>query len=304
MKVGLIDVDRLTFTRQRFPNLALMKISGWHKAHGDTVTWCTNPMERFDLVYMSKVFDETYVPDIDWIPNADEIVKGGGGYEASAKLPDEVEHAYPDYALYEEIIPSFRDTAIGYLTRGCPRNCPWCVVASIEGRTSRKVANLEEFWHGQKHINLMDPNLLACRKDRMDLLDQLARSEAWVNFSQGLDIRFMTNDVADLLNKIKVERFHFAWDNPKEDLRQYLDRFAERSRIKDHRRKIVYILTNYNSSHEEDLYRVYEVERRGYDADVRIYDKPHAPLITLRLQRWCNNRFVHGACPRFEDYTG
>jgi hypothetical protein len=71
MRIGLIDVDS-----HNFPNLALMKISAWHKARGDEVEWCI-PLMHYDIVYQSKVFDETYSQDIDWYPNADKIIKGG-----------------------------------------------------------------------------------------------------------------------------------------------------------------------------------------------------------------------------------
>ena len=94
MKIGLIDVD--SFNRApKYPDLALMKISAWHKARGDDVEWWWG-FSHYDRVYMSKVFDETYVPDIPEPVNADEIVKGGTGYGLENKLPDEIEHTYPD----------------------------------------------------------------------------------------------------------------------------------------------------------------------------------------------------------------
>jgi radical SAM superfamily enzyme YgiQ (UPF0313 family) len=125
MKIGLIDVDG-----HNFPNLALMKISAWHKAKGDTVEWCL-PIDHYDIVYQSKVFDETYSPDIEWMPMADKVIKGGTGYGLDNKLPDEIEHIYPDYSLYPELT---KDTAYGFLTRGCPRGCKFCIVASKEGK--------------------------------------------------------------------------------------------------------------------------------------------------------------------------
>ena len=98
MNIGLIDVDG-----HNFPNLALMKISAWHKSRGDHVEWCV-PIQRYDRVYQSRVFDDTYSADIDWIPQADEIIKGGTGYGLDNKLPDEIEHIYPDYSLYPYIM--------------------------------------------------------------------------------------------------------------------------------------------------------------------------------------------------------
>ena len=292
MKIGLIDVDG-----HNFPNLALMKISAWHKAQGDTVEWCF-PMDHYDIVYQSKVYDETYSPDIDWVPNADKVIKGGTGYGLDNKLPPEIEHIFPDYSIYPELT---KDTAYGFLTRGCPRGCAFCIVAGKEGRRSHKVADLSEFWNGQKHIELLDPNLLAC-KDRLELLDQLADSKAMVNFSQGLDIRFTNEEIAEKLNNIRVKRLHFAWDNPDDDLVPYFERFTAAYKRKSSGGKCVYILTNFNSTMEQNLHRIYTVRDLGYDPYVMVYDKPNAPKEIKHLQRWVNNKFIFRKCERFEDY--
>ena len=137
--IGLIDVDG-----HNFPNLPLMKISAYHKQMGDDVEWWL-PLNHYDKVYVSKVF--TFTPDIETCINADEVVYGGTGYGLKNNLPDEIEHMYPDYSLYPELT---KDTAYGFLTRGCPRACPFCIVAEKEGRKSVKVADLNEFWDGQK----------------------------------------------------------------------------------------------------------------------------------------------------------
>lgn len=294
MKIGLIDVDG-----HHFPNLALMKISAWHKAHGDTVEWCL-PLDRYDIVYQSKVFDDTYSPDIDWVPYADKVVKGGTGYGLDNHLPDEVEHMYPDYSIYPELTD---DTAYGFLTRGCPRHCDFCIVGDKEGLKSHKVADLNEFWRGQKNIVLMDPNLLACR-DHPDLLRQLADSGAYVDFSQGLDIRMTTPENIALLNRVKVKNIHFAWDRPSDDLKPFFERYKQYATHKIHGKfGTVYILTNHGSTIEQDLHRIYSVRELGYDPYVMVYDKPHAPQITKDLQRWCNAKFIIGACPDFGNYN-
>lgn len=294
MRVGLIDVDG----SKKFPNLALMKISAHHKSRGDTVEWAY-AMEHYDIVYQSKVFDDTYSRDIDWIPNADVIIKGGTGYGLDNVLPDEIEHQYPDYGLYPDIT---KDTAYGFLSRGCPRHCEFCIVGDKEGLRSVKVADLSEFWRGQKYIKLLDPNLLCC-KDRLELLDQLADSRAYVDFTQGLDIRAMNPDVIDRINRIRLKEIHFAWDNPKQDLRTEFSYYAGAAKHKPHGDfGTVYVLTNFNSTIEEDLYRIYTLREMGYLPDVRVYDKPNAPKEIRDLQRWCNNRWIFKSCPRFEDY--
>ena len=202
MKVGLIDVDG-----HNFPNLALMKISAYHKAKGHEVEF-TNPLLPYDIVYQARVFD--FTPDFITCIQADEIIKGGTGYDLKSKLPAEVENQYPDYGLY-----GIRNTAYGYLTRGCPRGCPFCIVGEKEGRKSVKVADLGQFWKGQREIKLLDPNLLAC-KDHEELLQQLVDSRAWVDFTQGLDIRLMTAAATDLIKQIKIKMLHFAWDREKD----------------------------------------------------------------------------------------
>lgn len=207
MKIGLIDVDNVGKTGKRFPNLALMKLSAWHKQQGDTVEWY-QPMfsGHMDRVYMSKVF--SWTKDYEYYIDADEVVKGGSGYcislqggrevydkETDKPLPFEIEHIMPDYSIY-----GITDTAYGFMSRGCPRGCGFCHVAAKEGRKSYKVADLKEFWNGQKYIELLDPNTLAC-EDWKDILWQLANSGAYVDFNQGVDIRLMTEKKAEIIQK-------------------------------------------------------------------------------------------------------
>lgn len=294
MKIGLIDVDG-----HNFPNLALMKISAWHKSKGDTVEWCL-PFDHYDIVYQSKVFDETYSPDISWEPWADQVIKGGTGYGSDNKLPDEIEHMYPDYGLYPGLT---KDTAYGFLTRGCPRACDFCIVDEKEGRRSVKVADLSEFWRGQKNIVLMDPNILACR-EHPDLLRQLIDSGAYVDFNQGLDIRMTTPENIALINRVKVKNIHFAWDRPTDDLKPYFERYKEYATHKIHGKYgTVYILVNHGSTIEQDLHRIYTVRELGFDPYVMVYDKPHSPQIIKDLQRWCNAKWIMGACPDFKLYN-
>ena len=153
-RIGLIDVDG----GKTFPNLALMKISAYHKSIGDEVEWYSAFDGWFDKVYLSKVF--SFTPDYDYHINAHEVVRGGTGYAISLvngkevfdkskdiNLPAEIEHCYPDYSLYPELT---KDTAFGFLTRGCPRGCDFCIVEKKEGKCSIKVADLHEFWGGRR----------------------------------------------------------------------------------------------------------------------------------------------------------
>ena len=302
-KIGLIDVDS-----RNFPSLPLMKISSWHKKQGDEVEWY-NPFTHYDLVYKSKVFSDT--ADYCYPINADKVIRGGTGYaihgaggehykkEDDPSLPDEIEHIYPDYDLY-----GIKDTAYGFLTRGCPRGCDFCIVAKKEGMCSRKVADLQEFRGGQRNIVLCDPNILAC-KEWKDLLGQLEESKAMIDLNQGLDARMLTEEKCLAIERLKIKEIHFAWDRyeDKEKVLPKLRMFSEICKMKPHmHNSIVYVLVNHTSTIEQDLERIYTLRDLGYWAYVMVYDKPHAPQVYRDMQRWCNNRFIFGSCPRFEDY--
>lgn len=289
MNIGLIDVDS-----HNFPNLALMKLSAYHKNRGDQVEWW-NGLKHYDIVYKSRIFTDTYSEDVDYCINADKVVKGGTGYDLKNKLPYEVEHQYPDYNLYS----GGGGRAYGFLTRGCPRNCPFCIVSEKEGNT-HTVAELSEFWKGQNEIMLMDSNITAS-KDCERLFDSLIASKALINFEGGLDIRFLTDKGADQLNRMNTSMIHFAWDNYEFKTYDKLKRFRPMLK-KDGRNLRVYVLTNFNTTTAQDLERIYKLKELDYDPYVMIYDKPNAPKETRRLQRWCNNKFIFRACESFEDY--
>lgn len=291
-----------------------MKLSAWHKQQGDEVMWY-EPLfhslgEPLDKVYMSKVFN--FSPDYQYCINAKEVIKGGSGYCISLKdgkevfdkskdieLPYEIEHIYPDYSLY-----NITDTAYGFLTRGCPRGCHFCHVACKEGLKSHKVADLSEFWKGQKNIVLCDPNILAC-KDSNDLLQQLVDSKAWIDINQGLDIRLMTEDRARLIKRMKIKELHFAWDRyeDKDIVVPKFKMFKEVTGI-DIRKLIVFVLCGFDTTIEQDLERIYTLRDLGYWAYVMLYDKEHIPKghKLRKMARWVNNRFIFAKCSKFEDY--
>lgn len=304
-KIGLIDVDG-----HHFPNLALMRISAYHKSIGDEVEWWWSDLEHYDKVYMSKVFSDTYSPDIGAPMNADEVIRGGTGYcislgndgkehfakDINVPLKPEIERCFPDYSIY----PQF-DFAVSMTSRGCPRGCPFCHVASKEGRGSVKVANVSDFWNGQKLIKVLDPNITAC-VDKRELMHQYRETGAWIDFTQGIDIRLVNEEDIEDLNGMKIDNLHFAWDNPKEDLAGKFKWFNERIKIRDFRQKTVYVLTNYNSTMEENLRRIYVLRDIGFNPYVMVYNKPSAPQEIRRLQQWCNNRIVFRSVPDFYDF--
>lgn len=310
MKIGLIDVDS-----SNFPNLSLMKISAWHKAKGDDVEWYepfSGLIERYDKVYASKVF--SFTKDYEYPIYADEIERGGTGYSISLvdgkeifdaekhkNLPYEIEHIYPDYSIYPELT---KDKAFGFLTRGCPRGCSFCHVYQKEGGCSCKVADLSEFWSGQRKIVLLDPNILAC-KDWKDLFRQLIESKADIDFTQGLDIRLTTPEKVEMLNEMRTRELHFAWDKyeDKDKIVPLFKAFREISTVHQHR-LIVYVLCGYDTTIEQDLERIYTLRDIGYAPYVMLYDKEHikrgSPL--RKMQRWVNNRTIFWSTERFEEY--
>lgn len=312
MRIGLIDVDG-----HNFPNIPLMKLSAWHKQQGDSVEWYIPAIHGFpappmDKVYMSKVF--SFTPDVQDFINAREVIKGGSGYcietvdgrevyhsEKDKELPTEIEHIYPDYGLYPELC---KDTAYGFLTRGCPRGCDFCHVEAKEGRCSHKVADLSEFWRGQKNIMLCDPNLIAC-KDWKELLQQLIDSRAKVNINQGIDIRIMTEEKAEMIKQLRVDSVHFAWDRyeDKDTIVPKFRMFKEITGWKA-RKTSVFVLTNFNTTIEQDLERIYTLRDMDYDPYVMIYNKQNTKgSDTVRLlQRYVNNRKIFKTINRFEDY--
>lgn len=331
MRIGLIDVDG-----HNFPNIPLMKISAYHKAKGDTVEWY-DPMfsGHMDKVYMSKVF--SFTPDYEYCIDADEIIQGGSGYAISlvngkevfdkskdVPLPPEIEHIYPDYSIYfddsaietdyltGEVLGltakecEKRDTAYGFLSRGCPRGCDFCHVEAKEGRRSIKVADLSEFWNGQKNIVLCDPNILACREWK-DLLQQLIDSQAWIDINQGLDIRLMNPEKAEMLSKIKLKNIHFAWDRY-EDKEKILPKFKLFKDITgiDYRKLGVFVLCNFDTTIEQDLERIYTLRDLGFSPYVMLYNKESIPKghELRKLQRYVNNRIIFNSISNFYEYKG
>ncbi|MDB0759304.1 radical SAM protein [Phocaeicola vulgatus] len=203
MNIGLLAVD------SNYPNLALMKISAWHKTRGDNVEWY-NPFNRYDKVYMAKVFSftEDY---LQYITNADCVEKGGTGYDIRKVLPVEIDRMQPDYSIYPQIDSK---TAYGFLTRGCPNRCKWCVVPKKEGKIAPYMDIEEIAIDGRKNIILMDNNVLASDYG-LQQIEKIVSMGVRVDFNQGLDARLVTNDIAQLLARVKwMKRIRFGCDTP------------------------------------------------------------------------------------------
>lgn len=196
MNVALVDVDG-----HNFPNLALMKLSAWHKALGDSVEWYSPLFSRPDVIYASKVF--TFTQDYTgYAPHHPEPIRGGTGYDATVKLPDAVERMRPDRSIYPQY-----NYSVGFLTRGCIRNCPWCIVPKKEGKLC-EVDDIERVAAGRKEVVLLDNNFLASDPDFVrEQLEKIARLKLRIDFNQGLDARLVTQENAKLLSACQWIRF-------------------------------------------------------------------------------------------------
>ena len=199
MRIGLHDAEKAYLKNKTFPNLALMKISAYHKSLGHDVEWW-NPLYQYDRVYSSKIFD--FTPSDPYLP--DDAIRGGSGYDdipIKQELPEEIDIMFPDYSIY----PSC-DYAIGYLTRGCIRNCRWCVVPKKEGMIRPYRQWQEIVRNDTDKLVLMDNNILACNYGIWQL-ESLIGSGYRIDLNQGMDARLVTDEVAEILSRISWIRF-------------------------------------------------------------------------------------------------
>lgn len=198
-RIGLIDVDNTGF-----PNLALMKISAYHKSLGDTVEFVG--INNCDITYISKVF--TFSPEyMPTIANLGHIIKGGTGYDLTIRLPIQIDNMLPDYSIY-----GIKDKAYGFLTRGCNRKCPWCVVPEKEGKPAI-YRDIEEILQGRQEAIIMDNNILSSAYGIYQI-EKIVELGIKVDFNQGLDARLVSIDIAKLLSKVKwIRSVRFACDS-------------------------------------------------------------------------------------------
>ena len=205
MKIALVDVDG-----HNFPNLALCKIAGFYKREGHSVEWYSPLFSDPDMIFASKVF--TFTPDYaDYAAKHPEPIKGGTGYDPKVRLPDEIENGKPDFTIYPESVMRNHRTgnlqAYGFLTRGCIRHCPWCIVPEKEGYI-KPVSTIEEIAQDRKEVVLMDNNFLAAPADFVsDQLERIRRSGIAIDFNQALDARLVNPENAAALAACKWIRF-------------------------------------------------------------------------------------------------
>lgn len=211
MRIGILDIDFKSNTKSTYPNLALCKIAAYHKAKGDIVEFA-NAFEHYDILYRSKIFN--FSADDATIYNADKEIRGGTGYDLVSVLPQEIDDMQPDFSIYPNITP---DMSWGFLTRGCPNKCAWCVVPRKEGAI-RPYWDIDRVANGRKNVVLMDNNILAAGGYATEQLQKVIDRDYRIDFNQALDARLVTPEYASLLARIKWidRRIRFGCDTPKQ----------------------------------------------------------------------------------------
>lgn len=290
MKIGLHDSDRTGF-----PNLALMKLSAYHKAQGDTVEWWI-PMIQYDRVYSSKVF--TFTPEEPMLPT--DTIKGGTGYGKYDALPDDIDSMYPDYTIYPDC-----QHAIGFLTRGCIRSCPWCVVPKKEGRI-RPYSTWQEIKRSDsRDIVFMDNNVLACEHGINQIKDMIGQ-DVRVDFNQGLDARLITPEVAELLSKLKWIRFiRMSCDTDAMlDVVLRAIHFLEKNGVKPYR-VFVYLLVQDIASAEKRALALRKAGAEVFAQPYRDFEKKTEPTREQKaFARWVNRKEIFKTVQSFSEYKG
>lgn len=292
MRIALHDSDATGF-----PNLALMKLSAWHKRKGDKVE-LFQPLFRnmYDRVYSSKVF--SFTPSDQMLPAAAD--RGGTGYGMFKPLPDEIEHVMPDYAMFRVRY------SMGFTTRGCPNACPWCVVPRKEGAIVEH-ADVNEFMgEGMTSLVLMDNNILASEHGIRQLA-KIAASGVELDCNQGLDARLVDMPVAKLLSSIRWKRMRFACDRasqmPAVENAVRLVRAAGRKKTFGDR-IFVYVLVNDigDALRRVEFLRALDVD--CFAQPYRDFVSGHEPTREQRdFARWCNHKAIFKTVP-WEQYRG
>ena len=292
MKIGLVSVDG-----HNFPNLALMKLSAWHKQQGDIVEWASPILDDYDRVYMSKVF--TFTPDCLDIYHCD-VVRGGTGYkDYDTVLPDDVEHICPDYSLYGNTT-----TAYGFLTRGCVNKCPWCVVPNKEGYI-RPNADIDEFIDGRKEAVLLDNNVLASDWG-LEQIKKIVERKIRVDFNQGLDARIIAKnpDIARLLSKVKWSRYiRMAYDSSAVESYVMNAIYLLHQNGIPYSKMFFYVLIGKDT--DDALRRIYQLRALGCKPFAQPYrdfsGKSQPTVEQKRIARWCNHKAIFNTV-KYEDY--
>lgn len=264
MKIGLIDVDS-----HHYPNFALMRIAAYHRNKGDLVEWAMPNLfgDDYDRVYASKIF--TFSKDFDGVFNC-EIIRGGTGYNIHSRLPDPIDQsAAMDYSIYPQY-----PFSVQFFSRGCIRHCPFCLVHDKEGDI-HPVEPVQLNPRGQ-WIEVLDNNFFANPEWKF-AVNYLLKKRMPVNL-HGVDVRILNEEQAFYLNRLRLRQcIHIAWDLPQLDL---TDKLREITRYIKPYKLMCYVLIGFNSSIEQDMFRIETLRSLGikpYVLPFRDYDNSRTP---------------------------
>lgn len=309
--IGLIDYDG------KIPNLALMKISTYYKAQGEQVE-LVKPGKKYDKVYCSILFSwnrekaarlQAIYPDIEF---------GGTGWDINKTLPPEIETCRPDYDLYtvEDILPRIRggiakkeskirkaeeiiNAGIGFTSRGCIRQCGFCIVPKKEGRLHH-VAGIEDLLNTRSNVLILLDNNITADHDCIEKLHEIRDRGLVVDITQGIDVRLMTQEIAEALSEVKLLRsLHYAWDlmEFEDQVIRGINLLAQHIKPWKH---MCFMLTGFNTTFEEDMYRFQKLNELGVDPYVMPYNKQFKSERQRHFTRWVNSR-IYKVCD-FEEY--
>jgi len=283
-RVGLYNIE------PKIHNTALMKISQYHKDNGDHVEWYVDfERDLYDKIYCSSLFDFT---DKSQVP--ENAICGGTGFDINQKLPPEIDECDLDYSIY----PGCRTSYI-WFSRGCFRNCPFCIVREKEGYIHPvKPSNLNP---KGKSIKIMDNNFFG-HKDWKKAGEYLDKWDLPIIFSSGIDLRIFEKDQAEFINKyvklINHNVIHCAWDDPDYDM---IPKIKEIVKYIKPYKLMCYVLIGFDSTVDQDLMRVEKLEEYDISPFVMPYNKSNT--YQKRFARWVNNKAIFKSV-KWEDYKG
>lgn len=297
MNIGIVQVDG------KLPNLALMKIAGYHEQKGDTVSWYDGALfaGQYDKVYASKIFDFSEMPEL---PENKSTV-GGTGIDHHNRLPSDMEAATPSYSLYKSHWRAFNhigklnkpcDYHLGFSMKGCRFSCAFCVVPAKEGKPY-KYNSIDEILinpDGGNKLVLLDNDFFGTGDWEINL-KRIIELNLKVNFNQGLNIRILTQRQANLLATCKYYNLHFtkryltfAWDRYEDraDIMKGVERCDTAGIRRDHLQ--FFVLIGYDTTPEQDLDRVETIRELGAMPFVMPYNK--FDQYQKEFARWANSR--------------
>jgi len=279
MRIGLYNLEPKIF------NTAMMQVSHYYKSLGHTVERYNHLFhDEYDWIYAFSLFDFT---DKSMVTKA--MICGGTGFDIEKHLPVEIEESDLDYSIF----PNCKTSYI-WFSRGCIRDCPWCVVKRKEGLLKSVLPkNLNP---NGEYITVVDNNFFA-NPEWEKAIDWLKEKKQKTEF-MGIDARIMDKEMATALNSLKHEKtIKFAWDNPKDDLREHLDLLV--SVIKPYK-LMCYVLIGFNSTEDDDLYRINTLWKEYKIVPFVMPFNKYDPY-QRALARWANRKWLFKSCS-WEDY--